>query len=389
MKANTNANTVTPASSACPLCGSIGKAVSAVTISAQVQEHALAALATTEGFRFCAEKDCPAVYYRGTEDGEDEIFSTAQTHQIVFQKSNDPERFVCYCFQHRVGEVAAQVAKAGPSSPPAIIAGIRANCASGFAACEQNNPQGSCCLGNVFHVIKAAQPATAPDAGKEACCDHTCCDPPSPAPAAASRVAASRTLWISFGAVLSALLASACCWLPLLLLALGASAAGVSGFIDTWRLPLLGVAAVLLGLAFCANYRRRPCRVTDAACTSRSRRRLWITAVGVVAFASLPHYIGTLLPAGENATAIPEGESITWKVHGMTCEACAPGLAAILGRVPGVTAASVDYASATVRLSVEPAEKSSALDAARQAIHDSGYTLADGPDLSTSTPASP
>ena len=39
-------------------------------------------------------------------------------------------------------------------------------------------------------------------------------------------------LWATGGAVISAILSSACCWLPFLLIAFGASAAGVSGFFE-------------------------------------------------------------------------------------------------------------------------------------------------------------
>ncbi len=39
---------------------------------------------------------------------------------------------------------------------------------------------------------------------------------------------------------MTALLSPACCWLPLLLIAFGASAAGVSGFFETYRPYLLG-----------------------------------------------------------------------------------------------------------------------------------------------------
>jgi len=63
------------------------------------------------------------------------------------------------------------------------------------------------------------------------------------------------------GAVLAAVLSSACCWLPLLLLLVGsgASVASVSAFFEAWRWPLVGGAVVLLGIGFFLAY--RPCGV--------------------------------------------------------------------------------------------------------------------------------
>ena len=52
------------------------------------------------------------------------------------------------------------------------------------------------------------------------------------------------------GSVVAAVLSSACCWLPLLLLAFGASAAGVSAFFERWRPAFLVVAIGLLGAGF-------------------------------------------------------------------------------------------------------------------------------------------
>ena len=56
------------------------------------------------------------------------------------------------------------------------------------------------------------------------------------------------------GALVSAVLSSACCWLPLLLVGAGASVASVSAFFETWRWPLVGMAVVLLGFGFFLAY---------------------------------------------------------------------------------------------------------------------------------------
>jgi hypothetical protein len=73
------------------------------------------------------------------------------------------------------------------------------------------------------------------------------------------------------GGVLAGIIASSCCWLPLLLLAVGASATAVGAFtntIETFR-PLFAVVAIgFLGAAWYFTYFRRPARAsaTGEAC---------------------------------------------------------------------------------------------------------------------------
>ena len=67
------------------------------------------------------------------------------------------------------------------------------------------------------------------------------------------------------GSVLAALIASACCWLPLLLVTFGVSAAGVSAQFESVRPYFLALTAVLLGAGFYFSYFRR-----------RMRRALWL-----------------------------------------------------------------------------------------------------------------
>ena len=58
------------------------------------------------------------------------------------------------------------------------------------------------------------------------------------------------------GSVLAAMASSACCWLPLVLMGVGLSAAGVGTFFERYRPYFLVVAVVLLGVWFYFNYFR-------------------------------------------------------------------------------------------------------------------------------------
>lgn len=105
----------------------------------------------------------------------------------------------------------------------------------------------------------------------------------------------------SGGAVLAAMLASACCWLPFVLAGAGISAVGIAGAFDALR-PLLLVAAVLgLGIGFYMAYFRKPiCEPASACAEPRPHIRqlnrvlLWMATVLVFAFALLPYYIGLI-----------------------------------------------------------------------------------------------
>lgn len=191
------------------------------------------------------------------------------------------------------------------------------------------------------------------------CCDNTNKQDCTPQTSGASANAGARSERMSLGgSVVAAVLSSACCWLPLLLLAFGASAAGVSTFFERWRPAFLIVAVGLLAAGFYLVYSRRApvsvCADGTCAAAPRSRRvfsrvMLWIAAALVAGFALFPNFAGTLAAAIHPAPAQEPGTAIMpvhrYAVGGMSCEACAVTLRAELESIPGVTGASVDYAS--------------------------------------------
>lgn len=195
------------------------------------------------------------------------------------------------------------------------------------------------------------------------------------------------------GAVAAAVLSSACCWLPLLLLAFGASAAGVSAFFERWR-PLLAAAAlIMLGIGFYLVYFRRTTCAGEgcgtAACAPNAGGRhvftqvmLWVAAVLVVGFVLFPRYAGIVARAayGDSSAAAPSGASLAvqrYTVEGMTCEACAVTLQADLAKIDGVASATVDYATKSARIeTAKPEIVQEVLAAARR----HGYTAKPAPN---------
>lgn len=192
----------------------------------------------------------------------------------------------------------------------------------------------------------------------------------------------------SLGAVLGAVLASACCWLPLALLGTGAGALGVSSFFEAYRPHLLGATGLLLAVSFYYVYVRAPrCAPGDACAVPNPRVRrlnrigLWAATAITIAFATFPSYVGWFLGA-ERAThaAAPDSPRRTYAIEGMTCEACAAHLRTAIASVPGVRSAEVSFAHESATVSFEGAADD---DAVFRAVEAAGYrsrrTAASGP----------
>lgn len=180
------------------------------------------------------------------------------------------------------------------------------------------------------------------------------------------------------GSVIAAVLSSACCWLPLLLLAFGASAAGVSGFFERWRPVFLVVAVALLGAGFYVVYFRKVA-CAEGACETAPRSRrvfsqamLWVAALLVAAFAMFPKYAGIVARSfygsrsAESAAVVAGTPVHRFSVEGMTCEACAVTLQADLDKLDGVSSARVDYATKTAEVRSDAAGVGSLVQAAAE-----------------------
>lgn len=180
--------------------------------------------------------------------------------------------------------------------------------------------------------------------------------------------------------MVSAVLSSACCWLPLLLLGFGASAAGVAGFFERYRPLFLGVAVVLLAAGFYLVYLRKPacgpgeaCAVPNPRLTMINRAMLWVAAAFVAAFALFPNYVGALLGTPSAAAPADAAHDMEFVVEGMTCEACAATLGSKLAGLPGVTAAEVLYAPGRARLRFESPQARPSDEAIAEAVSAAGY----------------
>ena len=193
--------------------------------------------------------------------------------------------------------------------------------------------------------------------------------------------------WTMGGAIAAAVLASACCLLPVFFGGLGVSALAMAGFFEPIRAYFLGVAAVLLALGFYYSYfRKQKCAPGEACEVPRpglrrfNRSMLWIGTVAVVALAFFPSYAGSLV-AGETSAVIEAKraglEEMSLDIEGMTCEGCATNVEKALNEVPGVRAASVVYEDGKARVFVEPPSPPSHK-ALVEAVEKAGYKASVG-----------
>ncbi len=174
-------------------------------------------------------------------------------------------------------------------------------------------------------------------------------------------------LWAMAGSVGSAALASACCWGPLALLAVGASAAGVSTAFERTRPLFLALAAVFLSTGFYLNYFSKPKRRAVACSTCAAprpklrrfnRTMLWVSTVVVLSVALFPNWFPLLLSRGATAAtaskSLVDAPTVELRIDGMTCEGCAAFIEHTLVKLPGVRSASVVYADRRAVVALDP-----------------------------------
>jgi copper chaperone CopZ len=163
--------------------------------------------------------------------------------------------------------------------------------------------------------------------------------------------------WAIGGAVLSAALSSACCWLPLALVAIGVGTGSVGAFFEAWRWPLVGLTAVLLGTSFWLVYRRDPQCAAGSSCApppARWRRLnrllLWVATAAALAFAFFPGWAGRLAGAAPEVRSAALGDTAVYRIDGMSCEACTAHVVEALRALPGVARVEVSWDERVARV---------------------------------------
>ena len=195
----------------------------------------------------------------------------------------------------------------------------------------------------------------------------------------------------AWGAMLVAVLSSACCWLPLLLLVFGISGGVVSAKFEALRPVLVPVTFALLALGW--YFTLKPMRTSDGdACASPddggesccpperagkfSVRKfnlgmLTFATVMSFAFAFFPNYLGAMVSVGSDANTAT-GQSVVLGIEGMTCTGCEVHVAKNLESIDGVVVIDVDYETKSAAVKVPLGTDESVL---QKAIADAGYKM--------------
>lgn len=323
-------------------------------------------------YLYCSSPACDVVYSSPTIAAR--RFLRADVRVRVGEKETEPPIPVCYCFDWTTADIEHEI---GEASTTSIRERIRTKIQEGFCHCETMNPRGTCCLGAVSRAEEEARKKMEPT-DKSTAPSPVDVSHPSPAPPRRGIAIAAG------GAILASLAASACCWLPLLLVGTGLSAAGVSGFSAGLRPVLLPVSVLLLGAAWIAAYRSELARfwsadrrrlsatgnslsaaapATDDCCAPPAhasappasvhgrgpqrtgRTALWASTLAVVVLASFPRWSGLVLAESKpvTSTAASNEPRSVLAIEGMTCEGCTTQVQNALLKVAGVKSASVSY----------------------------------------------
>ena len=95
---------------------------------------------------FCASPNCPVVYFSGARS-----FTTGDLRVRVGLKEKDGPIPICYCFDVSEQAVREEIAAKGHTTIPQRISAL---IKERMCACEERNPSGACCLGEVVKAVK-------------------------------------------------------------------------------------------------------------------------------------------------------------------------------------------------------------------------------------------
>ncbi len=134
---------------ACPMNGQVAKPVGRKTVESLITHEARAAL-TAQPYYFCDAADCNTVYVSAL--GDHLITKDLLTVRVRIKETEGPIP-LCYCFGYDRKTVRNDIRRTGKTD---IQKAITQRVKSGECRCEETNPCGGCCLGNVSKVIKHA-----------------------------------------------------------------------------------------------------------------------------------------------------------------------------------------------------------------------------------------
>lgn len=112
-----------------------------------------------------------------------------------------------------------------------------------------------------------------------------------------------KSLFSYAGSVVSAVLASACCILPLVLASLGLGAVGFAAALEPYRPLFITITLVFLGVSFYSAYRRPKSEACDpgSSCSpgrgagGAAKITLWVLTAVVLGILAFPYLLAAIL----------------------------------------------------------------------------------------------
>ena len=185
--------------------------------------------------------------------------------------------------------------------------------------------------------------------------------------------------------LLAALAASLCCITPLLAL-LGGLGGVASAF--AWLQPLRPYSVALtvgaLGFAWYQQLKPAPADVCGCAVDAKpslmhSKGFLGVVTVLAALLLAFPYYGAKLYPTPTApvpvamSAAVPVWQTASYRIGGMTCDACAKHVEHAVQQLPGVQAVTVSYARGTAQVRFDAAQSPAAQ--VTKAINSTGYQV--------------
>jgi hypothetical protein len=131
--------------SGCQSCDGPSRPVSLRTMLLMLESELLGQVGESQ-YRFCASPDCPVVYF-----SRERSFTTGDLRVRVGLKEKDGPIPLCYCFGFSEQAVREEIAAEGKTTIPQRITVL---IKERMCACEDRNPSGACCLGEVAKAVK-------------------------------------------------------------------------------------------------------------------------------------------------------------------------------------------------------------------------------------------
>lgn len=131
----------------CARCGSASRPVARRTVLLMLKPELLELVGEAE-YRFCAGADCCVVYFTETEE---RCFTTGNLRVCVGLKEKEDPIPLCYCFGFDEQHAREEIARTNQCSIPQRISAL---IKQGLCACEERNPSGVCCLGEVNRAVQ-------------------------------------------------------------------------------------------------------------------------------------------------------------------------------------------------------------------------------------------